>query len=213
MSNPCALRRVSYLLCDVAAANEWTLPQSDTLPTLETSLRKPYGFLNAYTGYFLHVGTTENEINELGGDAETLSPPERRIRRLRHEESKWDPEYYMYVAPFPPNVKPKRIDTKRTIGRPHGHRHRQPCLVLIRADFSDNEQIEELIAWTHPHLDSPSTPVLVFTEAENATMLRLPRKECRHTHASHHLTLLHHVSFFFIGKMPTLGVSDDRLID
>jgi hypothetical protein len=64
---------------------------------LETSLRKPYGFLNAYTGYFLHVGTTENEINELGTDAETLSPPERRIRRLRHEESKWDPEYYMYV--------------------------------------------------------------------------------------------------------------------
>jgi hypothetical protein len=98
--HPCATRHFSYLLRDVAAANEWTLPQavSDTLPALETSLRKPYGFLNAYTGYFLHVGTTENEINELGGDAETLSPSERRIRRLRHEESKWDPEYYMFVV-------------------------------------------------------------------------------------------------------------------
>jgi len=40
----------------------------------------------------------ENEINELGVDAETLSPSERRIRRLRHEESKWDPEHYMYVV-------------------------------------------------------------------------------------------------------------------
>jgi protein SHQ1 len=84
----------------VAAANEWALPQtvSDTLPALETSLQKPYGFLNTYTGYFVHVGTTENEINELGPDAETLSPSERRVRRLRHEESKWDPEYYMYVS-------------------------------------------------------------------------------------------------------------------
>ncbi|KAI9508836.1 SHQ1-domain-containing protein [Russula earlei] len=124
-----------------AAANEWTFPQtaSDTLPVLETSLRKPYGFLNAYSGYFLHVGTTENEVNELGADAETLSPSERRIRRLRHEDSKWNPEHYM-------------------------------------ADYADNEQMEELLAWTHPHLESPSTSV-VFTEAENAAMLRLPRKE------------------------------------
>jgi protein SHQ1 len=85
----------------IAAANAWTIPQTvpDPLPALETSRQKPYGFLNAYTGYFLHVGTTENEINELGVDAETLSSSERRIRRLRHEESKWDPEYYMYVAP------------------------------------------------------------------------------------------------------------------
>ena len=81
----------------IAAANEWTIPQTvpDPLPVLETSRQKPYGFLNAYTGYFLHVGTTENEINELGADAETLTSSERRIRRLRHEESKWDPEHYM----------------------------------------------------------------------------------------------------------------------
>ncbi|KAH9989771.1 SHQ1 protein-domain-containing protein [Russula vinacea] len=95
-----------------------TVPESpDPLPPLETSRQKPYGFLNAYTGYFLHVGTTENEINELGVDAETLIPSERRIRRLRHEESKWDPGHYI----------------------------------------------------------RPS--VVVFTEAENAAMLRLPRKE------------------------------------
>jgi protein SHQ1 len=64
---------------------------------LETSLYKPYGFLNAYTGYFIHVATTENEVNELGADAETLTPSERRIRRLKREDEKWDPEYYMYV--------------------------------------------------------------------------------------------------------------------
>ncbi|KAI0003212.1 SHQ1 protein-domain-containing protein [Russula compacta] len=125
------------------AANAWTIPQtvSDTLPALETSLRKHYGFLNAYTGYFLHVGTTENEINELGADAEILNPSERRARRLRHEEAKWDPEYYM-------------------------------------ADFADNKQIDELLAWTHPQLlESPSSTSVVFTDAENAAMLRLPRKE------------------------------------
>jgi hypothetical protein len=49
----------------------------------------------------------ENEINELGVDAETLSPSERRIRRLRHEESKWDPEHYMYVVPSPPQSNKK----------------------------------------------------------------------------------------------------------
>ncbi len=106
--HPCTLRRFFPILYNqltsenVAAANAWTIPQtvSDTLPALETSLRKPYGFLNAYTGYFLHVGTTANEINELGADAETLSPSERRTCRLRHEESKWDPEYYMCVVPF-----------------------------------------------------------------------------------------------------------------
>lgn len=127
-----------------AAANDWTIPQTvpDTLPTLETSLHKPYGFLNACTGYFLHVATTENEVNELGADAETLSPPDRRARRLQHEDSKWDPEHYM-------------------------------------ADFADSEQIEQLLAWTHPYLDPSSFSVgdVVFTEAENATMLRLPRRE------------------------------------
>ncbi|KAH9057090.1 SHQ1-domain-containing protein [Lactarius deliciosus] len=126
-----------------AAANDWSVRQTvpDTLPTLETSLHKPYGFLNAYTGYFLHVATTENEVNELGADAETLSPLDRRARRLQHEDSKWDPEHYT-------------------------------------ADFADSEQIEELLAWTHPYLDpSSSAGDIVFTEGENATMLRLPRRE------------------------------------
>ncbi|KAH9039407.1 SHQ1-domain-containing protein [Lactarius hengduanensis] len=126
-----------------AAASDWSVRQTvpDTLPTLETSLHKPYGFLNAYTGYFLHVATTENEVNELGADAEALSPLDRRARRVQHEDSKWDLEHYM-------------------------------------ADFADSEQIEELLAWTHPYLD-PSSSVgdVVFTEGENATMLCLPRRE------------------------------------
>ena len=52
---------------------------------------------------------------------------------------------------------------------------------FLRADFADNEQTEGLLAWTHPHLGQPSAApsVVVFTEAENAAMLRLPRKECK----------------------------------
>jgi len=65
---------------------------------------------------------------------------------------------------------------------------------LNRADYADNEQIEQLLAWTHPHLESPSTTsTIIFTEAENAAMLRLPRKEYlaspKETH-SLYLTLL-----------------------
>ena len=61
---------------------------------------------------------------------------------------------------------------------------------LSRADFADTAQIEDLLAWTHPHLGSPPgapSQVVVFTEAENAAMLRLPRKECSYLS----------ISFFF----------------
>ncbi|KAI0262860.1 SHQ1-domain-containing protein [Gloeopeniophorella convolvens] len=80
-----------------AATNDWTMPQEIPGPStaFQTSETQPYGFLNAYTGYFRHVATTENEINELGADAETLTPYERHTLRVKHEDSKWDPEYYM----------------------------------------------------------------------------------------------------------------------
>lgn len=54
-----------------------------------------------HTGYFRHVAHTENEVNELGPDAETLPEDERRTRRLAHEEAKWDEEHYMYVPDVP----------------------------------------------------------------------------------------------------------------
>jgi len=62
---------------------------------LYTAEEKRYGFLDIYTGYFRHVANTANEVNELGSDLETLSPDERRTRRLLHENEKWDEEYYM----------------------------------------------------------------------------------------------------------------------
>lgn len=40
----------------------------------------------------------------------------------------------------------------------------------------DDEYIQELIDWTHPHI-SDGTP-FQYTEKENVEMLRLPRKEC-----------------------------------
>jgi protein SHQ1 len=49
----------------------------------------------------------------------------------------------------------------------------EPC----RADYADDEYIKELIQWVHPHL-SATTTTFAYTEAENAAMLRLPRKEC-----------------------------------
>lgn len=48
-----------------------------------------------YTGYFRNVGHTENEVNELGGDAERILPAQRRTLRREHENKKWDEEHYM----------------------------------------------------------------------------------------------------------------------
>ncbi|TFK55236.1 SHQ1-domain-containing protein [Heliocybe sulcata] len=124
-----------------AAENDWRLPQTvpDTLPPLETSAKRPYGFLNMHSGYFTHVEHTENEVNELGKDAETCPLDERRRKRLRHEDEKWDEEYYM-------------------------------------ADYAEDEYIQELIAWKHPHASIGDQP-LGYSEDEQLMMLRLPRKE------------------------------------
>jgi hypothetical protein len=46
--------------------------------------------------------------------------------------------------------------------------------------------IEELLAWTHSHLESssaaPSPNAVNFTEAKNLAMLHLPRKECKNAY-------------------------------
>ncbi|KAF8655968.1 hypothetical protein AX16_002828 [Volvariella volvacea WC 439] len=121
-----------------AEKNDWRLPQSTPEVSIDTSKQKTYGFLNLHSGYFRHVGHTENEVNELGADAETCTSNERQRRRIKRENDKWDPEYYM-------------------------------------ADFADDEQIQELLKWQHPH--AKDTTPFEFSEAENATVLRLPRRE------------------------------------
>ena len=52
-------------------------------------------------------------------------------------------------------------------------------LSLSRADYVDDEYIQELLHWRHPHAAPPED--FHYTEEENATMLRLPRKECEWT--------------------------------
>lgn len=47
-----------------------------------------------------------------------------------------------------------------------------------RADYADDEYIQELIHWKHPH-GVPQTEIQ-YTEEEKLTMLRLPRRECEH---------------------------------
>jgi protein SHQ1 len=78
----------------LASECDWQLPQE--LPELlSASLQAQYGFLNMHSGYLKHATHTENEINELGDDAETCSRAERTLRRLKHEDEKWDEEHYM----------------------------------------------------------------------------------------------------------------------
>jgi protein SHQ1 len=52
---------------------------------------------------------------------------------------------------------------------------RSRILQLYRADYADDEYIQELIDWEDPANNSE----VVYTEHEKMEMLRLPRKECR----------------------------------
>ena len=80
-----------------AAENDWQLPQavpeSDTAPGL--TVENYYGFLSRHKGYFLNVQHTDNEVNELGPDAEQCLPPHRRPLRIKRENVKWDPDHYL----------------------------------------------------------------------------------------------------------------------
>lgn len=68
----------------------------------------------------------------------------------------------------------------------------------------DNEYVEELIAWEHPHLATDT--VASFSESENLTMLRLPQKECEPPSSSFrllpspYLILVTHVLFGRFGN-------------
>ncbi|KAJ7582824.1 SHQ1 protein-domain-containing protein [Mycena floridula] len=120
-----------------ALENDWQLPQKVPEPLPSLIPRTKYGFLNLHSGYFTNVTYTDNEVNELGGEAEICSPEERRQKRLAHEEKKWDEEHYL-------------------------------------ADYVDDEYIQELLSWRHPHAN---TDPVEYTEKENLAMLNLPRRE------------------------------------
>ena len=48
--------------------------------------------------------------------------------------------------------------------------------VFNRADYADDEYIQELLAWRNPH--TVQTDDFKYSEKENMAMLNLPRKEC-----------------------------------
>lgn len=112
-----------------------------------------------HSGFFTHVSHTENEVNEIGTDTETCTPEERRRRRVAHEDKKWDEDYYMLVS-FTGDL-PTILNASAD----------------ARANYAEDEEIQELLQRTHSHVTAPAG-TFQYTETENATMLRLPRKEC-----------------------------------
>jgi protein SHQ1 len=113
-----------------------------------------------HSGYLRHVAHTENEVNELGDEAETCTQADRRARRLKHENEKGDPEHYLSVF----------------LSLPVGC-NSNFLSVIFSADFMDDEYIEELLTWGHPHIVA-NMKSFEYSEKENAEILRLPRKEC-----------------------------------
>lgn len=50
-------------------------------------------------------------------------------------------------------------------------------MTIRRADFINDEEIQDIIRWQHPYTPKAS-PSHEFTEQQKVTILRLPRKEC-----------------------------------
>jgi protein SHQ1 len=48
---------------------------------------------------------------------------------------------------------------------------------ISRADYADDEYIQELIDWVPPYVALAEH--VQYTDEETETMLRLPRKECK----------------------------------
>jgi len=83
-----------------AERNDWRLPQTiptaaNPQPEILRSLTRPYGFLEMHSGYFRHTKESENDVNLLGEDAERCTNEERRTRREKQEDEKWDGDYYL----------------------------------------------------------------------------------------------------------------------
>lgn len=83
-----------------AAENDWQIDQvapDEELPDVgvTASTHTAYGFLDLHTGYFVNVAHTENEVNELGAEAENCTLGRRRELREASEEAKWDEEHYI----------------------------------------------------------------------------------------------------------------------
>ncbi|ETW85517.1 hypothetical protein HETIRDRAFT_443514 [Heterobasidion irregulare TC 32-1] len=128
-----------------AAANDWQLPQFVPAPTsFHTALQKPYGFLDAYTGYFRHVAESPNEANALGPDAETLSPADRRARRVAQEDAQWDEEHYM--ADY---ADPETIEELLEWEHPH-------LAVPVVAPFTEAENLAMLRLPRKEYLPTPA---------------------------------------------------------
>jgi len=75
--------------------DDWNFPQNVTEDSLRTSLQAQYGFLDMHSGFLNHATYTENEVNELGDEAEICTKAERRERRMKHEDEKFDEEHYV----------------------------------------------------------------------------------------------------------------------
>lgn len=114
--------------------------------------------MDFHSGYLRHATYTENEVNELGDGAEVYTKDERRSRRVTHEDEKFDEEHYMLNVFF-------LVFNFFVLNE------------SSRADMMDDDYIQELLQWSHPHI-SDMEP-FQLTEKEKLVMLSLPKKECQ----------------------------------
>ncbi|RGB43927.1 SHQ1 domain-containing protein [Rhizophagus diaphanus] len=82
-----------YKLLEEADAYNWELPQQ--IPNEKELLPiAKYGFNKLYSGYFMHIQETCNEIIDIT-DPERSTPESRRQDRINTENSKFDPDHYI----------------------------------------------------------------------------------------------------------------------
>ncbi|KAI8996955.1 SHQ1 protein-domain-containing protein [Pilobolus umbonatus] len=150
---------------------DWELPQELPKVADDLQLKSYYGFNNQYTGYFMHVQETMNEINDISNPDKSTAES-RREERVMLENEKFDEDYYCgdyindddissiikYKTPYSKELKRQQKDSK-------------PAETKLIAEVILTEmQVEDSTT-------SSSSTFLDFTHKEQEMMLHLPKKE------------------------------------
>ena len=153
----------------------WELPQE--VPTSETlQLTAQYGFDQQYQGYFVHIGETMNEINEIG-EPEKSTLESRRTKRIECENTRFDEDHY--CMDFINDDEIKELIKYKTIYSKE--------LKRVQKNAKSTEVSKPLIQEMTPQdgdldmdglsIQDTQETLLKFSSKEDANMRDLPNKE------------------------------------
>ncbi|CAI2177446.1 9370_t:CDS:2 [Funneliformis geosporum] len=163
---------IQYLTLNLYLANayDWELPQQELLSTAK------YGFNGLYSGYFMHVQETCNEIIDIT-NPEKSTPESRRKDRINAENNKFDPDHY--IADFMSAEEIKYLIKSKTLWWKELKRlqNNDKNETTVNETVSTIERQDTSAPPTTNDVTNDVLAVLKFTEKENMIMRNLPNKQ------------------------------------